>query len=385
MMPKPHGGKLVNRCLTDSEKEKIVEHAKELLWIELRDDLVNDVENIANGVYSPLEGFFNQDDYENVLVEKRLGNDLPWTIPIILDISEAKSKAIQENDEIILHNNEGMRAIMQVEEKYRYDKRKLARQVFGTIDTKHPGVAKAFQVEDILIGGKIGLINETKRQYEKYNLKPIETRILFKEKGWKTVVGFQTRNPPHVGHEYVQKTALTFVDGIFINPVIGKKKKGDFTDDVILESYEELIKHYYLKERAVMSILNFEMRYAGPREAIFHAIVRKNFGCSHIIIGRDHAGVGNYYGPYAAQDIFEEFPDLGIFPVFFKSFFYCKRCNGVANEKTCPHDKADHIEFSGTRIRELFLEKKYPPTEIMRPEVAKLIISKSPEDIFVSG
>ncbi len=382
MMPRPHGGKLINRRLKESEKEKIVEQAKELPQIELRSDLINDVGNISNGVFSPLEGFFNQDDLESCLLEKRLSNDVPWTIPITLDISEERSKEIQEDDEIILHNNNGLLAVMEVEEKYNYDKQKLAQYVFGTTDTNHPGVARVFTLGDVLIGGKIELVNETKRQYEKYNLKPIETRILFKEKGWRTIVGFQTRNPPHIGHEYVQKTALTFVDGIFINPVIGKKKVGDFRDDVILAAYEELMRHYYLKERAVMSILNFDMRYAGPREAIFHAIVRKNFGCSHIIIGRDHAGVGSYYDPYAAQDIFEEFPDLGIFPIFFKSFFYCKRCGGVANEKTCPHSETDHITFSGTKIRNLICDKKLPPEEIMRPEVAKLIICE--ENPFVS-
>jgi sulfate adenylyltransferase len=382
MMPRPHGGKLINRSLKGSEKEKIIDQAKELPQIELRYDLVNDVENIANGVFSPLEGFFNQNDLESCLFEKRISNDIPWTIPIIIDISEENSKEIKEDDEIILHNNNGLLAVMKVDEKYNYDKKNLAQYVFGTTDTNHPGVARVFTLGESLIGGKIELLNETNRLYEKFNLKPIETRILFKEKGWRSVVAFQTRNPPHIGHEYVQKTALTFVDGILIQPVVGAKKIGDFRDDIILASYEELMKHYYLKERAVMSILNFDMRYAGPREAVFHAIVRKNFGCSHIIIGRDHAGVGNYYDPYAAQDIFEEFPDLGIFPIFFKSFFYCKRCGGVANEKTCPHSETDHIVFSGTKIRQLICDKELPPEEIMRPEVAKLIICE--DNPFVS-
>ncbi len=196
---------------------------------------------------------------------------------------------------------------------------------------------------------------------------------MFEEKGWKTVVGFQTRNPPHLGHEYVQKTALAFVDGVFINPVIGKKKAGDFKDEVILQSYDALMKNYYLRESVVMSILPFEMRYAGPREAIFHAIVRKNFGCTHFIVGRDHAGVGNFYGPYDAQKIFDEFPDLDITPLFFKSFFYCKRCGTVTNEKACPHGEKEHINFSGTKIREMLSKGQIPPEELMRPEVAKVI------------
>jgi sulfate adenylyltransferase len=235
-------------------------------------------------------------------------------------------------------------------------------------------VAKVMGMKDVLLGGKLDLVKETATPFARYKLSPRETRVLFKEKGWRTIVGFQTRNTPHIGHEYVQKAALTFTDGIFINPVIGKKKKGDYKDEVILASYEELIKHYYLKERAVMAILMMEMRYAGPREAIFHAIIRKNFGCTHIIIGRDHAGVGSYYHPFAAQDIFEEFPDLGIIPLFFRSFYYCKKCLSVVNDKICPHPPADQIQFSGTKIRDMLLRGEYPSPELVRPEVAKVIM-----------
>jgi sulfate adenylyltransferase len=212
------------------------------------------------------------------------------------------------------------------------------------------------------------------RTFSEYTLSPKETRILFKEKGWKEVVAFQTRNPPHIGHEYVQKTALTFTDGLFINPIIGKKKAGDFRDEVILASYDALIKHYYLKERAVMSILRTSMKYAGPREAIHHAIMRKNFGCTHFIVGRDHAGVGNYYGPYDAHDIFSEFPDLGIIPVFFRSFSKCTKCGSIVNDKICPHDQKYHINFSGKKIRELLINGKIPPEDMMRKEVAQTIL-----------
>jgi sulfate adenylyltransferase len=262
---------------------------------------------------------------------------------------------------------------MNLEEKYRFDTEEFAQKTFDTLDMAHPGVAKTKQMGDIFLAGKVNLITEMEGSYDRYKLSPMETRILFREKGWRTIVGFQTRNPPHLGHEYVQKTALAFVDGVFINPVIGKKKKGDFKDEVILEAYDVLIENYYLKDRAVMSILPFEMRYAGPREAIFHALVRKNFGCTHFIVGRDHAGVGNYYGPYEAQEIFEEFPDLGIAPLFFKSFFYCKKCSGVTNEKACPHTKEEQISFSGTKIRALFSGGEMPPRELMRPEVSQLI------------
>ncbi len=229
---------------------------------------------------------------------------------------------------------------------------------------------------DVLLGGSIDLIRETPTPFQKYKLTPRETRRLFQDKGWSTVVGFQTRNTPHIGHEYVQKSALTLVDGLFINPVIGKKKKGDYRDDVILSSYEELIKNYYVPERTTMAILMMEMRYAGPREAIFHAIIRKNFGCSHIIIGRDHAGVGSYYAPFAAQEIFADFPDLEITPLFFRSFFYCKKCSAVVSDKICPHGKDHQIQFRGTEIRDMLVRGEYPPAELVRPEVAKIIMDE---------
>ncbi len=371
-MPKPHGGKLVNREIPEREKERLLEQVGELSTININEGLAKDVENIARGVFSPLEGFLLEEDYHSVLDEKRLANDLPWTLPIVLDIPN--NFEVRAGDTITLSYEKGTLALMRVEDVYKYDKREFAQKVYGTLDAKHPGVAKVNSMGERLLGGKIDLITEMKTPFSKYNLKPVETRILFKEKGWRTIVGFQTRNAPHLGHEYVQKTALTFVDGVFINPVIGKKKTGDFRDEVILEAYNALIKHYYLKDRAVISILPFEMRYAGPREAIFHAIVRKNFGCTHFIVGRDHAGVGDFYPPYAAQDIFDEFPDLGIIPLFFKAFYYCKKCGGVVNEKTCPHGEEQHIKFSGTKIREMLIKGQRPPEEMMRPEVADIIL-----------
>jgi len=375
-MINPHGGRLVNRILRREEKEKLLERAKELPSLKLASESISEVENIAFGVFSPLEGFLGKKDYQSVLNQMRLPDDLPWPIPIVLDIEREKADKFKEGQDIILLNEDNQPvAVLHLEEKYEYSKKELAEKVFQTTDTAHPGVAKVENMKDILLAGKIDLIQVSPTPFDKYKLEPLETRILFKEKGWRTVVGFQTRNTPHIGHEYVQKTALTFTDGVFVNPVIGRKKKGDFKDEVILASYDELIKNYYLRERAVVAILQMEMRYAGPREAIFHAIIRKNFGCTHIIIGRDHAGVGNYYPPYAAQDIFEEFPDLGIVPLFFKSFYFCKKCNSVVNEKICPHPPEEHINFSGTKIREMLIEGKIPPPELMRPEVAKIIIS----------
>ncbi len=375
-MIQPHGGKLVNRVLLGEEKEEALEKARALPSLQLDFELTSDVENIAAGVYSPLEGFMGRSEYCSVLTEMRLPDDVPWSIPILLDASRDEAKNLKEGKEAVLLNEAGNPvAILQLEEKYGFDKEELAEKVFRTKDIDHPGVAKTRRMKDVLLGGKIALIEQTPTPFDRYKLSPTETRVLFKEKGWRTVVGFQTRNTPHIGHEYVQKTALTFTDGIFVNPVIGRKKKGDFRDEVILASYDELIKNYYLKERAVSAILQMEMRYAGPREAVFHAVIRKNFGCSHIIIGRDHAGVGNFYPPYAAQDIFEEFPDLGIIPLFFRSFYFCRKCNSVVNEKICPHPTSEHVNFSGTKIREMLVQGRIPPPELMRPEVAKVILS----------
>lgn len=367
-MPKPHGGKLILRY-----QEKKADEFSDYTKIEINTNLSEDVLNIANGVFSPIEGFLSRNDLENIIVDKRLTNDTPWTIPILLDY-DGKSN-IKPGDRVLLVNNEtGIKAILEVEEIYDYDKKKLVDAIFRTRDEDHPGVSNIYSMRDKFLGGKITLIDSKTREFDEYNLTPRETRILFKEKRWRDIVAFQTRNPPHIGHEYVQKTALTFVDGVFINPIIGKKKVGDFRDDVILKSYETLIQHYYLKERAVMSILRTSMKYAGPREAIHHAIMRKNFGCTHFIVGRDHAGVGTYYGPYDAHDIFNEFPDLGIVPVFFRSFSRCIICGSVVNDKICPHDQENHINFSGKKIREILNSGKIPPEDMMRKEVAETIL-----------
>ena len=369
-MSKPHGGKLINR-LVKKESSDVAELPK----LEINTDLSEDVLNISKGVFSPLEGFLYDNDLESVVKEKRLADDTPWTIPILLDFDKQDIKDLKEGDAVLLTNKEnGVLAQLDIDEIYTYDKKTLAQAIYHTKDTDHPGVANVYNMKQLLIGGKITLLNSKTRQFDNYNLSPRETRFLFKEKGWREIVAFQTRNPPHIGHEYVQKTALTFVDGVLINPIIGRKKVGDFKDEVILSSYETLMKHYYLKERAVMSILRTSMKYAGPREAIHHAIMRKNFGCTHFIVGRDHAGVGNYYGPYDAHDIFSEFPDLGIIPVFFRSFSRCTKCDSVVNDKICPHDQKYHINFSGKKIREILTNGEIPSEDMMRKEVAEAIL-----------
>ncbi|MCK4996050.1 MAG: sulfate adenylyltransferase [Thermoplasmatales archaeon] len=366
-MSKPHGGKLINRKIN---KELL--NTKDLSEFEINTNLAEDVLNIANGVFSPLEGFLCKNDLENVISDKRLSDDTPWTIPILLDFDK---NDLKEGDSVLLVNKEaGVKALLEIEDIFTYDKKTIAKEVYRTTETSHPGVANTFNMKDSFVGGKISLLENKTREYDEYNLTPKETRVLFKEKGWQEIVAFQTRNPPHIGHEYVQKTALTFVDGLFINPIIGKKKSGDFRDDVILKSYDTLMKHYYLKDRAVMSILRTSMKYAGPREAIHHAIMRKNFGCTHFIVGRDHAGVGNYYGPYDAHEIFSEFPDLHIVPIFFRSFSRCTKCGSVVNDKICPHDQEYHINFSGKKIREILNSGKTPPEDMMRKEVAETIL-----------
>ncbi|MFX1375575.1 MAG: sulfate adenylyltransferase [Promethearchaeota archaeon] len=374
-MIKPHGGTLVNKVLPRIEKERILEEIHEFKKISVRPETIKVIKNICFGVFSPLEGFMNENDYLYVLDTMYLENNLAWPFPITLDVSKEEINNIKNDDRIILtNNNHTPIAIMNVQTIYDYDKKQYAEKIYGTLDPNHPGVNNVFNYNEKLVGGEIFLINEPKANFPELDLKPLETRVLFKEKGWNRVVAFQTRNPPHLGHEYVQKAGLTYVDGLFINPVIGKKKKGDFLDEVIIESYKALIKEYYPKNRVVLSTFETEMRYAGPKEAIFHAIARKNFGCDHIIIGRDHAGVGEYYDPYEAHYLFDNFPDLGIEPIKFRSFSKCSKCNAVINDKICPHPPEYQNYFAGKKIRAALQAGKPPSTEVMRPEVAQVIL-----------
>ena len=375
MVSKPHGGNLVNRVVTGRRLNLLKEEITEIPSISIGYDLVTDLENIAHGVYSPLEVFLMQEDYINVLREMRLSNDIPWTIPIILDVDPDEIRDVKEGDEVSLIHKGQPIAIITVEEIYKWDKVNYCQQVYRTTDIRHPGVEKTLRRKEFLIGGKIDLVSHFHNPFEKYTLWPIETRVLFQERGWKTIVGFQTRNVPHIGHEYAQKAALTFVDGLFINPLVGWKKAGDFKDEVIIKSYEVLLEHYFPKDSVVFAVLSMEMRYAGPREAVHHAIVRKNFGCTHFIVGRDHAGVGNFYQPYEAWEIFKNFPDLGITPLFIPESFYCKKCNSIVNIKICPHKEEDRIIVSGTKLREMIRRGEKPPKEYMREEVSEVILS----------
>ena len=361
---------LVERIAPERKIGGLVEESNGLESIELTSDLLNDVENIADGTFSPLEGFMGRNELTSVLGSMQLENRSPWTIPILLPINQ--DFQAKEGETIALTWEGAPKAIMEISEKYSFPKEEIASKTFGTSDPNHPGVKQVLEAGDHFIGGRITLIQSSSHKFEKYAFTPRKTREMFKEKNWKTVVGFQTRNVPHLGHEYVQKAALTMVDGLFINPVIGRKKPGDFRDDVILDSYDALLQNYYSSTRATMGILKTRMRYAGPKEAIFHALIRKNFGCTHFIVGRDHAGVGKYYGPFDAHDIFSEFSDLGITPLFFRSFFHCKKCGGVVNEKICPHT-GEHIKnFSGTELRAALSEGRNPQG-MLRDEVFEVI------------
>lgn len=378
MTSTPHGGRLVTISTFKPTPEEIKDKS-ESLKVQISDETKVTISNIANGILSPLTGFLNAADYHNVIDNMRLSDDTPWTIPILLHVPESFTAG--SGDEITLVDEKGLPAAqLDYEEIYVISKKECAEKVFKTVDEAHPGVAKIYSASEKILAGRLkSVAGFENKAFENVTLFPKETRVLFDEKGWRDIIAFQTRNAPHIGHEYVQKTGLAFADGIFINPVLGKKKSGDFKDEVILTAYQALVKNYYPMSSVVLSVLHYEMQYAGPKEAIMHAIMRKNFGCTHIAIGRDHAGVGNYYGPYAAHEIFKEFPDLGIQPIFMREFYYCNKCLGIANEKICPHPESDRLTFSGTKLRKMFLSGEVPPKEFMRPEVSEVILkSKDP-------
>ena len=371
MTTPPHGGTLVDRTLPKDARAETLRRSERLPALELGERQAREVENLALGIYSPLEGFLGRADFDAVLEKSRLASGVPWTIPIVLDVNDADAARLGSGEILLKYDGRAL-ATMQVEEAYPLRRDDYCRGVFGTTDPKHPGVTHAATMGATLLGGPITLIDLLPTPFPAHRLTPKETRARFEANGWKTVVGFQTRNIPHVGHEALQKAALNLTDGLFINPLVGGKKAGDFEDPVIVAAYDALVKHYYPADRAVLGILQGQMRYAGPKEAIFHAIQRKNFGCSHFIIGRDHAGVGNFYHPYAAQEIFKEFPDLGVTPLLFPAFFKCRKCLGMVNEKICPHRGDDRVDFSGTRLREAILRGD-DFDGMIRPEVSAAI------------
>src|SRR3990170_7349964 len=373
----PHGGRLIDRVLTGPTSGEAEERARSLPQISLNARAASDLECLASGVFSPLQGFMGRADYHHVVNELRLKNGMLWTLPITLAVDKDEGAKLTEGREVAILGSDGeLLGLLSVEEIFAYDKREEARLVYCTEETRHPGVQYLFQRGELLVGGPVSLIRRPSLPgFEDYYCTPAETRRRFMERGWRTVVGFQTRNPIHRSHEYIQKCALELMDGLLIHPLVGRTKLDDIPSEIRLRCYEVLVEHYFSKERVLLSVFPGAMRYAGPREAVFHALVRKNYGCTHFIVGRDPAGVGGYYAPYAAHDLLRSFPreELGIEPLFFTETFFCRRCDAVASAKTCPHGVEDRVGLSGTRVRELLRRGDPLPPEFTRPEVAAVL------------
>jgi sulfate adenylyltransferase len=363
----PHGGSLVERAGLRPEG------VDELETIALTSRELSDLDMLASGALSPLQGFMGRDDYERVVEEMRLANGLPWALPVCLAVDEAP-----RGDEVALADETGRTlAVLEVEDVYDYDKEREAERCFRTTETAHPGVARLDAQKPRYLAGRVTVFERREPEFPELALDPAETRAIFAERGWRRVVGFQTRNPIHRAHEYLTKGALETVDGLLIHPLVGETKSDDVPAETRVECYRVLLEGYYPADRVVLASFPAAMRYAGPREAIWHAICRKNYGCSHFIVGRDHAGVGDYYGTYDAQLVFDEFEshELDIEPMFFEHAFYCRACGQMATPKTCPHSGDDHVFLSGTKVRELLAAGELPPVEFSRPEVAQVLIS----------
>jgi sulfate adenylyltransferase len=370
----PHGGKLINRIATAEQKAEFSDKAEFLPRVRLDERATSDLVMIAIGGFSPISGFMELDDYQAVVDNMRLASGIPWSIPVTLSVSEEEAAPLEEGNLVRLDDPDGkFVGVLQLTQKYSYDKQHEAINVYRTDDDKHPGVKVVYDQGAVNLAGPIWLLErEAHPLFPKYQIDPAASRAMFQERGWSTVVGFQTRNPIHRAHEYIIKCALEIVDGLFLHPLVGATKSDDIPADVRMNCYEIMIEHYFPSDRVILAINPSAMRYAGPREAIFHALIRKNYGCTHFIVGRDHAGVGDYYGTYDAQEIFEEFEpsELGITPLKFEHAFYCTRTKQMATAKTSPSSPEERIHLSGTKVRGLLREGKLPPPEFSRPEVA---------------
>jgi sulfate adenylyltransferase len=368
----PHGGELVSRIVMGDEAAALESEAQGLPRLRLTEKQTADLDMIASGALSPLTGFMGQADYDRVIDEMHLESGLPWAIPVTLSAPESPT-----GDRLALEGYDGdLLAVIDVAEVYRADREREAEKVFRTTEEAHPGVAQIYAEGATLVGGPITVFRRPAPAFPKLHVDPAETRAAFAERGWSRIVGFQTRNPVHRAHEYIQKCALETVDGLLLHPLVGKTKGDDVPAEVRVRCYEVLLEKYYPADRTMLAAFPAAMRYAGPREAVWHAICRKNYGCSHFIVGRDHAGVGSYYGTYDAHLIFDEFEphELDIEPMFFDHTFFCRTCGSMASAKTCPHDKEAHVFLSGTKVREMLGNGEVPPVEFTRPEVAEVLI-----------
>jgi len=371
-MVDPHGGILIDRLVTESKRNNILSDAGFLPRITLSSSQIQDVINIASGVYSPLTGFMRQADFSSVVDNFTLSNGLVWPLPVFIDISNIQAQEILETNKVLLTDQSGrVIAILENYEVYSYDKDLYVKNIFGTTNCTHPGVANIYAQKELALGGDIWLLDDFTDSYDGYDISPYKMRGEFIKRNWNSIVAFQTRNVPHRGHEYIQKQVLKDVDGLLIQPVVGKKKEGDFKDEYILGSYEILCNKYLPVGRTILGVLPIKMSYAGPREAIFHALIRKNYGCTHFIVGRDHAGVGNFYQSTEAQDIFDKFSkdQIGIEIIKYSSAVYCTSCQDVVLANLCPHDSVSYQKFSGTKLRGLIKQGLSAPEYLIRPEI----------------